>query len=62
MGNGHVNRKGKIHGGGEPKPTNLGRDLSGDATNCISKYNGIPTEPVSPSANKASINAKRGGK
>lgn len=62
MGNSHVNRKGKIHGGGEPKPTHAGMDLSKNATNCISKYGGIPTEPVSPSANKASINAKRGGK
>ncbi len=59
MGNSKVNDKGKIHGGGSPKPTNMGKSLAGDATNCIPGTKAT-TRPLSPSANAASITPQKG--
>lgn len=58
----HVNAKvngphGKVLGGGSPKDTSRGMDLSGDATNCIDKNPSL-TQAESPTAKAASYTNK----
>lgn len=54
--NSNVNSKGKIMGNqGKPKPTHMGRDLSRDATNTISRPGHNP-KIGSPSSDRASKN------
>lgn len=55
MGNSHVNHKGKVHGGGSPKATDMGKDLSKNATNSMDKYS---NRELSPSATSNSRNQK----
>jgi hypothetical protein len=49
----NVNSRGKILGGAGPKSTSMGKDLSKNATNCISGTK-VTTSPLSPNANAVS--------